>query len=695
MEEAYHMRNRAEQTFDQSPYRTDDEDVHSQQSELQDLPIHDDVTLKSIASNSPIQDKSIISVLEHELVTQMAKLKVDGMDKLSEKTQQTQERIEHSRIVDREEMQMLTQLKALVLLDDTVKKLKYRQADEDSTSVEKLYQLEKELNNGLTKFQIDDTNKLPEKIQQTQERIGDDRAEEAEKQIEILTELKRLTLLDETITELKSTQSVEESSIVMGLSYVEEELINGMANLKVDDVKKLPKKIQQTEERIRDERDEEAEKQIEILTELKRLTIIDGAITKLKSTRSVEGSSSSVMKPHRFEQDSPTLPQQYPTNNDYQVESDDRSTTSEGNKRCYQHHASNRPAKRFHIAPQRSTVPEFFLPLPEVRPVRYKPLREKIQQKYRELCRWSGQRFPGSEPVPMHRKNYANILQLPYMVTWKPVGKRYMMLIEEENKVYMLNQGKDLFSVDEIRFPYDADNTTHLKDTLVDGEVVCDKINGSNEASFFINDIIIYNGTDVTAYSFPDRLKLISESIVNIHNNAITKGTQPFRIRIKQFFRLSDMDKLLSREFRASIPHEVEGLFFLPERKPYRAGECPDVLKWKENETIDFRLNIVDNGAHPEKKAHLFLSRMNKPFAKMHYSSYLQKYDNKIVSCYYRDSDWYVYRLRHDRRYPNSEQTAMTVMNVMEKPVTKEDLRDLMKNQSTTHVHDHNSSWAT
>ena len=304
MAEAYRMQNRAEQTFDQSPNRTDDKDIHSQQSELQNLPIHDNVTVKSIAPNSPTQDKSIISVLELELVTEMAKLKVDGMDKLSEKTQQTQERIEHSRIVDREEMQMLTQLKALVLLDGTVTKLKSRQADEGSTSVEKLYQLEKELNDGLTKFQIDDTNKLPERIQQTQERIGDDRAEEPEKQIEILTELKHLTLLDETITELKSTRSVEESSNVIKLSYVEEELINGMANLKVDDVKKLPEKIQQTEERIRDERDEEAEKQIEILTELKRLTIIDGAIKKLKSTRSVEGSNSSVMKPHRFEEDS-------------------------------------------------------------------------------------------------------------------------------------------------------------------------------------------------------------------------------------------------------------------------------------------------------------------------------------------------------------------------------------------------------
>jgi mRNA-capping enzyme len=381
---------------------------------------------------------------------------------------------------------------------------------------------------------------------------------------------------------------------------------------------------------------------------------------------------------------------------------DDQFTTRGGYKRFYQNNASDPPAKRSHQSSQRLPPPKFFLPLPEVEPVRYKRLQDKIKEKYRRLCRWDGERFPGSEPAHMHRENYALILQLPYMVTWKPAGKRYMMLIEKENQVYMLNQGNDLFSVEQIRFPYDVEYTSHLKDTLLDGEIVNDKVNGSKRASFLINDIIIYNGIDVTAQPFPHRLKLISESIVNVHNNAITNGfidkrTQPFLIRTKNFFPLSEIDKLLSWKFLASIPHEVEGLFFLPERDPYRTGKCPGILKWKENETIDFRLQIPHNNsgttACSKKEAHLFLSRQDTLFATMRYSSKLQDYDNKIISCYYRAGQWYIYRLRHDRRFPNSKQTAMAVMEAMQKPVTKEDLRALVKNQSKPDAYEDNSTW--
>jgi mRNA-capping enzyme len=392
------------------------------------------------------------------------------------------------------------------------------------------------------------------------------------------------------------------------------------------------------------------------------------------------------------------------TSCDYQMESNDQSNTSEGNKRSCWNYASGQPAKRFREAPQGSSVREFFLPLPEVMPVRHKSLRENIQQKYRQFCRWTRPGFPGSHPVQMHCGNYEVILQSPYMVTWKPSGKRYMMLIKKENEVYMLDLGNSLFSVDHIQFPCDAEYTRHLTDTLVDGELVKDKVNGSNKARFFINDIITYKGTDVSSKPFPDRLELISQSIVNMHNNAISNGyikkrTQPFSIGTKDFFGLSEMNKLRSPKYLASIPHEVEGFFFLPEKDPYTPGECPYVFKWEENATIKFRLEIFDKfsmtAAHPEKEAQLFLNRMPIPFATMRYLPNLEKYDKKIISCYYRNSQWHVYRLRHDRWCPNSEKTANSVMEAVQRPVTRENLRDLIKNQSKNNVHGDDSSCTT
>ncbi len=290
----------------------------------------------------------------------------------------------------------------------------------------------------------------------------------------------------------------------------------------------------------------------------------------------------------------------------------------------------------------------------------------------------------------MHGGNYKTILQSPYMVTWKPVGKRYMMLIEEKDKVYMLDQGDNVFTVDHIQFPSDAEFTSHLKNTLVDGELIIDKVDGLDKPRFLINDIITYNGQDVSTKPFPHRLKLISESIVNIRNEAITNGhmkktKQPFSIRKKDFFNLSAVNKLLSPKFLGTLPHEVEGLIFVPKKDPYTSGQCLRVLKWKENETINFRLQIVNSskiGALPEKKAHLFVNKMNNPFATMRYSHNLQEYNNKIISCSYKDNQWVFHRLRDDRPFPNSQKAAMDVMYVLQRPVTRETLCDLIKSQS-------------
>jgi hypothetical protein len=46
--------------------------------------------------------------------------------------------------------------------------------------------------------------------------------------------------------------------------------------------------------------------------------------------------------------------------------------------------------------------------------------------------------------------------------------------------------------------------------------------------------------------------------------------------------------------YLATVPYEIEGFIFLPEQDPYTPGEYPRVLKWKENDTIEFRLKISD-----------------------------------------------------------------------------------------------------
>jgi mRNA-capping enzyme len=382
----------------------------------------------------------------------------------------------------------------------------------------------------------------------------------------------------------------------------------------------------------------------------------------------------------------PALPKWCLISSGHDIESNKQSTTSGDNKRSCSDDPSDQSAKRFCQVSSTTSTSRDTIQLPEMVPVLNNPLLNNIREKYRRLCEWPRRGFPGFHPVRMHSGNYQKILRSSYMVTWKPAGKRYMMLIENEDTVYMLDQGDKLSTIDRIRLPRDAECTSYLKNTLVDGELVIDNIDGSNKPCFLINDIIIYNGQDVRKKPFLDRLKLISESIVNIHNNAITKGyinktTQPFSIRKKDFFNVSAVNKLFSPEFLSTICHEVEGFIFLPETHPYTSGQCLDILKWNQIETIDFRLKIPRSSS---KLADLYLNGMHSSFATIRNSPSLQEYDNKIISCSYKDNQWHFHQLRNDRPFPNSKKTADDITNALQRSVTREAICDLIKQQSKT-----------
>ena len=92
---------------------------------------------------------------------------------------------------------------------------------------------------------------------------------------------------------------------------------------------------------------------------------------------------------------------------------------------------------------------------------------------------------------------------------------------------------------------------------------------------------------------------------------------------------------------------------------------------------------ISDKNRFPKKNAQLFLSKEREdiPFTKMNYTPDLEKYNNKIISCSYKGNQWHFHRLRDDRPFPNARKTADSVLNAMKRPVTREVLCDLIKNQ--------------
>ena len=126
---------------------------------------------------------------------------------------------------------------------------------------------------------------------------------------------------------------------------------------------------------------------------------------------------------------------------------------------------------------------------------------------------------------------------------------------------------------------------------------------------------------------FDRRLLCIDKEIVGARNHYITqgvidKGKEPFSIRKKEFWDVSEASKLLSDKFRQNLAHEPDGLIFQPACDPYRAGTDQCVLKWKplSMNSVDFRLKVVREGGLgivPKTMGHLFVGGHDPPFASM------------------------------------------------------------------------------
>jgi mRNA-capping enzyme len=225
----------------------------------------------------------------------------------------------------------------------------------------------------------------------------------------------------------------------------------------------------------------------------------------------------------------------------------------------------------------------------------------ELQHLVQDYCNWSKGGFPGAQPVSMDRQNISLLHVKPYKVSWKADGTRYMMLIHKEREIYFFDRDNSCFKVDNLRFPSVKDLTRHIKNTLVDGEMVIDKVNGANVPRFLVYDIIRYEDQDFSSKSFEDRLIAIKHYIIGPRHEAmrrqmINRDHESFSVRNKDFWHITQAAALLGPKFAQQLSHEPDGLIFQPKLDPYVGGRCDDILKWKpaEQNSVDFQLRITE-----------------------------------------------------------------------------------------------------
>lgn len=309
------------------------------------------------------------------------------------------------------------------------------------------------------------------------------------------------------------------------------------------------------------------------------------------------------------------------------------------------------------------------------------PKLGQIQRLCQEMAEWDKSGFPGAQPVSMDRQNLRFLEQSPYKVSWKADGTRYMMLINGKNHVFMIDRDNSIFHIDNLEFPFRKDPRVHLSNTLLDGEMIIDKVNGQPVPRYLIYDIIKFNGQPVGQCDFNIRLVCIEKEIISprmekMKTGQIDKTKEPFSVRAKPFFDIHASRKLLEGSFTAQVSHEVDGLIFQPCGR-YKPGRCDDILKWKPPNlnSVDFRLKITKVGGEgllPQTVGLLYVGNYDRPFANMKATKELKLYDNKIIECKFENNSWVFMRQRVDKSFPNSYDTAMAVCKSIQEPVTKE-----------------------
>ncbi|XP_044283809.1 mRNA-capping enzyme isoform X2 [Varanus komodoensis] len=293
------------------------------------------------------------------------------------------------------------------------------------------------------------------------------------------------------------------------------------------------------------------------------------------------------------------------------------------------------------------------------------PKLGEVQQKCQQFCGWKGSGFPGAQPVSMDEQNIKLLEQKPYKVSWKADGTRYMMLIDGKNEVYMIDRDNSVFHVSALEFPFRKDLRAHLDNTLLDGEMIIDKVNGQVVPRYLIYDIIKFNGQPVGDCDFNIRLSCIEKEIVcprhdKMKTGQIDKAQEPFSVRNKPFFDI----------------HAA--------KKKYKPGRCDDILKWKPPSlnSVDFRLKItrfVGEGLLPQTVGLLYVGGFERPFAQIKVTKDLKQYDNKIIECKFENDSWVFMRQRIDKSFPNAYSTALAVCNSIRHPVTKEILFEFIE----------------
>jgi mRNA guanylyltransferase len=326
--------------------------------------------------------------------------------------------------------------------------------------------------------------------------------------------------------------------------------------------------------------------------------------------------------------------------------------------------------------------------------------------------------FPGAQPVSFARRHLEELTQRDYFVCEKSDGMRYLLYLTQDdqgNEIhYLIDRKNDYWFVppNMLHFPIPGDHTGFHIDTLIDGELVLDQVDGGGkQPKYLVFDCMVIDGNSLMNRTLDKRIAYFKERIFDPYNKLLEKFPEEkehlhFLTAMKKM-EFSYAVQMMFTDILPNLPHGNDGLIFTCRTSEYKHGTDPHILKWKpaEENSIDFRLIFdfplvepdeidlaegitepyVDYDSIPVCNLHIYagdgkedpwfgtLSLEEVEWEEMKAAG--EPFNDRIIECHLDDQGrWRYMRPRDDKPHANHVSTVNSVIESIKDRVTEKDL---------------------
>ncbi|KAH7348332.1 mRNA capping enzyme, catalytic domain-containing protein [Rhexocercosporidium sp. MPI-PUGE-AT-0058] len=213
--------------------------------------------------------------------------------------------------------------------------------------------------------------------------------------------------------------------------------------------------------------------------------------------------------------------------------------------------------------------------------------------------------FPGAQPVSFARRHLEALMKQDYYVCEKSDGMRYLLYLttdEQGSEIhYLIDRKNDYWFIPTgaLHFPVPRDQQAFHTNTLIDGELVFDKLpGGGTQPKYLVFDCMVLDGNSLMNRTLDKRLAYFKERIFDPYKHLLEeypeeKQYMHFIVELKAM-QFSYAVEMMFRQILPKLPHGNDGLIFTCRMTDYKHGTDQNILKWKpelEN-SIDFRLQL-------------------------------------------------------------------------------------------------------